>query len=292
MTKIAVIGSGVVGSATGKGFAAKGNDMVFTDINPVALEKLASEGFRTCTPSDLAKENVDVFLLSISTPTVDGHIKLDNILGAATDLAKGALKEKKGYCVVVVRSTVPPGTTEEKILPILEELSGKKVGRDFGLCMNPEFLREVSSEKDAKHPWIIVAGAHDEKSHAVIRSIYEPVECIYEKVTIKEAEMTKYTHNLFDSCKIAFFNEMREVCERIGVDADRLFSVVKKSSQASWDPDYGTKNLGPFGGACFPKDTQAFLYWATHDVHEPMPLLRGLIESNEHFKEEHPRKGV
>lgn len=286
MTKIAIIGSGVVGTATGKGFAAKGHSVVFIDINAAPLERLAKEGFATCAPADLASQQADVFVLTISTPTIDGHIKLDYLLSAAESLAKGALKERSGYCTVIVRSTVPPGTTEEHILPLLEQHSGKKVDRDFGLAMNPEYLRENRNEQDFLHPWIVIAGGHDQRALDAVRDIYQPLQCPFVGVSIREAEMEKYLHNIFNAHKISFFNEMRAVCEKVGVNADRVFRLVVQSAEASWNHEYGTRDMGPFDGSCLPKDTQAFLYWASHELKMQLPVLQADIEANERLKRE------
>lgn len=284
MTKIAVIGSGIVGTATGKGFAAKGHTVVFTDINPAALERLSGEGFATCAPAELSQQDADIFVLTISTPTKEGHITLDYLLSAVTDLAQGALKAKQGYCTVVVRSTVPPGTTEEKILPLLEQHSGKKVDKDFGLAMNPEYLRENRNEQDFQHPWIVIAGGHDAKALAAVEAVYQPLECPFVGVKIKEAEMEKYLHNIFNAHKISFFNEMRAVCKKVGVDADTVFRLVVQSAEASWNHAYGTRDMGPFDGSCLPKDTQAFLYWASHELQMQLPVLQADIEANNALK--------
>lgn len=290
MSKIVVIGSGIVGKATGKGFIAKGHDVVFMDTNATVLSALCAEGFNTCAPDALEQQQADAFLLTVSTPTMQGRIVLDHILHAAENLAKTALKEHKGFPLVVVRSTVIPGTTEEKIIPILEKFSGKKAGKDFGVCMNPEFLREKSAESDFLHPWIIVVGANDESSHAMLKILYGVVSCPYIALAIREAEMEKYVHNLFNACKIAFFNEIRNVCEQVGINADRVFNAVKYSAEGSWNVSYGTKDKGPFSGSCLPKDTQAFFYWTTNDLHMSMPVLSGEIEENELEKKERNEK--
>lgn len=286
MAKLAIIGSGIVGQATGKGFIAKGHEVVFCDINPETLAKLENQGHKVCPPSLLEEEKgVKAFFVPVSTPTIDGKIKLDFLKSAVVNLGRGALKKNNDYCIVVVRSTVPPNTVEGSLIALLEKYSGKKAGKDFGVCMNPEYLREDSNEEDFKNPWIIVIGELDAKSGGMLEEIYGPHECPIVHTSIKEAETQKYVHNLFNACKISFFNEMRMVCEAVNVDADKVFELVAKSAEASWNPKYGIRNFGPYGGSCLPKDTTAFLAWARHELGKSLPLLKAVIKVNEITKE-------
>lgn len=288
MAKLIIIGSGVVGQATGKGFIAKGHDVIFCDINSEVLVKLEDQGHRVCYSDLLEQENeVDAFFLAVSTPTVSGRIKLDFLKSAVINLGGGALKKNNNYCIIVVRSTVPPDTIEMLLIPLLEKYSGKKAGEHFGVCMNPEYLREDSNEEDFKNPWIITIGKLDNKSGETLEKIYGPHKCPIVHTSIKEVEMQKYVHNLFNACKISFFNEMRMVCEAAKVDADKVFELVVKSAEGSWNPKYGIRNFGPYGGSCLPKDTAAFLAWARKNLANPMPLLKAVIKVNEITKEKY-----
>lgn len=286
MTKLAVIGSGVVGQATGKGFIAKGHEVIFCDINPEVLAQLESQGYKVCPPNLLERESgIKAFFLPVSTPTIDGKIELNFLKSAIANLGNGVLKKHSDYCVVVIRSTVPPGTIEGYLIPLLEKYSGKKAGKDFGVCMNPEYLRENSNEEDFKNPWIVVIGEFDEQSGKKLEEIYIPVNCPIIHTLIKEAETQKYVHNLFNACKISFFNEMRMICDTVGVNADIVFKLVSMSAEASWNPQYGIRDFGPFGGTCLPKDTTAFFTWAEEELGEHTPLLRAVIRVNENIKE-------
>lgn len=286
MAKLAIIGSGVVGQATGKGFIAKGHDVIFCDINPETIAKLANLGFKTCLLNLLDQEmDIQAFFLTVSTPTVDGKIKLDFLKSAVANLG-GVLKKYNDYAIVVVRSTVPPGTVEGSLIPLLEKYSDKKAGRDFGVCMNPEYLREESNEEDFKNPWIIVIGELDAKSGETLAETYGQHKCPVVHTSIKEAEVQKYVHNIFNACKISFFNEMRMICGAVGVDADKVFDLVSKSAEASWNPKYGIRDFGPYDGSCLPKDTTAFLSWAKDELKKSMPLLRSVIRVNDIVKEE------
>jgi UDPglucose 6-dehydrogenase len=286
MARLAVVGSGVVGQATGKGFAAFGHDVTFCDINPEVLETLKGQGHTVCSPERLTEqEDFSAIFLPISTPTVDGKIELKFLRSAVVGLAKGYLKDHSAYCVVVVRSTVPPGTTEEQIIPLLEQHSGKRAGVDFGVCMNPEYLREGSNEEDFKNPWIVVIGELDARSGKVIEEAYGDRKCPIEHVPLRAAEAQKYIHNLYNAAKISFFNEMRIVCEEMRIDADAVFSLVAKSAEASWNREYGIKNMGPFGGSCLPKDTAAFFSWAKDVPKLSLHLLHAVIRVNDLVRE-------
>jgi UDPglucose 6-dehydrogenase len=280
MKKIAVIGSGVVGQATGKGLINIGHNVVFCDINPRTLAKLEKEAYQTCDPHSLGDEEKDFYFLTVSTPTSDNKIELNFLESAVANLGS-VIKNQKRYCLVIVRSTVPPGTTEDNLIPILEKYSGKKAGKDFGVCMNPEYLREISNEDDFKNPWIITIGELDNKSGEMLEKIYSHYKCPVHRVSLREAEMQKYVHNLFNACKISFFNEMRTICNMTGINADKVFDLVIGSAEAMWSPRYGTKNLGPYGGSCLPKDTTALLSWVKENLDIQMPLLQATIKVNE-----------
>ena len=172
------------------------------------------------------------------------------------------------------------GTTEEVVIPILEEYSGKNAGRDFGICANPEYLRERCAEEDFSNPWIVVIGELDKRSGDLLQEVYHWVDCPIYRIPIKEAEMQKFVHNLFNANKISFFNEMRLVCQQLGLDCEKIFPLVAQSAEAIWNPLYGTRDLGPFGGSCLPKDTIAFLSWAKKRGME-IPLVDAVLKVNE-----------
>ncbi len=280
--KLSIIGSGVVGQATGKGFISKGFDINFIDVNQNIIEKLKDQGFIANLASDSdIPNNTDISIFTVPTPTLNGEIQLDYIKLAAKDLGKRLVKMPK-YHLAVVRSTVPPGTTES-IVKILEKYSGKKVGIDFGVCMNPEYLREVSSVEDFANPWVVVIGEFDKRSGDLLEKVYQKFNCPIYRVPLIEAEMQKYVHNLFNAFKITFFNEMRTIAKAIKVDSDHMFELTTKSCEGIWNPKYGTRDFGPFSGACLPKDTQAFLAWAQKKGLEAN-LLETTIEVNNTFK--------
>ncbi|OGK18384.1 hypothetical protein A3G67_03790 [Candidatus Roizmanbacteria bacterium RIFCSPLOWO2_12_FULL_40_12] len=262
---ICIVGPGVVGQAQGKAFATLGYEVEFLGGNPEKTSKLQSEGFKAHTRDSFfdGTYNFDVSFLTVPTPTTDGIINLAPLTSASQDLGKRlATRKDQTYHLVVVKSTVPPGTTEDLVIKEIEATSGLKAGVDFGVCMNPEYLREISAFEDAIKPWIILIGELDIKSGDILATIYSKFKSPIVRCSLKEAEMQKYVHNLFNAVKISFYNEMRQVAQNIGADASKIFEVTAKSAEGMWNPKYGTKDHGPFTGSCLPKDTQAFHKWA------------------------------
>lgn len=283
--KIAIVGPGVVGKATGRAFIDKGFEVGFIGRSEEQIEKLRAEGYTAYGRKDMmdGDYDYDITFFTVSTPTHNGKINLDGMELAALDLAK-RLRKTKNYHVVVVKSTCPPGTTESLVLKTLEEFSGKKAGKDFGVCMNPEYLREVSAYEDSIKPWLIVIGEYDKKSGDTLEQVYKSFKAPIYRCSLAEAEMQKYVHNLFNAVKITFFNEMRQVAKKIGSDADKIFHYTTLSSEGILNPVYGTKDKGPYSGACLPKDTKAFLHFAKSKKMD-LPLLKATIEVNEKLKE-------
>jgi UDPglucose 6-dehydrogenase len=258
MSRMIIVGSGVVGQATGKGFTKKGHTVSYVDINPQTIAKLRGEGLNAMLASEVDWNAVDVVLLAVSTPSVNDRIVLDYIEAAALDVGRG-LANTSNYVTVVVRSTVPPTTTEQRIRPILECASGKRAGLDFGVAMNPEFLRAVSSEQDFARPWITVLGASDRRTAELLDALYAPFGALIVRCTPTEAEMIKYVNNIYNAVKISYFNEVHQICQALGVDSALIGSAVARSAESMWNPLYGTRGGVPYGGACLPKDTTAFL---------------------------------
>lgn len=286
--KISIIGSGIVGQATGKGFAQKGFDVTFIDVNQRIIEDLREQGFGAYYAGDATSGlDSDISIFTVPTPTVDGEIKLQYLKQAAKDLGKRIANMKK-YHLAVIRSTVVPGTTEGVVLKLIEKYSGKKAGKDFGICMNPEYLREISAVDDFANPWIVVIGEYDKKSGDLLEKIYKKFNAPIYRVSIKEAEMQKYVHNLYNAVKITFFNEMRRIGKNLKIDAERIFELTVKSCEGIWNHKYGTRDFGAFSGSCLPKDTQAFYAWAEKKGWNT-DLLGVTIEVNKSFIKTHRR---
>lgn len=280
MSKITVVGSGVVGQASGRGFLAHGHDVTFVDVNPEIIAKLRAERLDARFPNEVPWAEADMTMLAINTPTVGGKIVLDHLFGAIRTLAEG-LKGSTRYQIVVVRSTVPPTTTLERVRPLLEEVSGRTVGDTLGLAMNPEFLRQVSANQDFLEPWLTVFGTFGETEAAILGEMYEPFNAPIVAVDCTSAEVIKYANNLYNATKISFFNEFHMVCERLGIDSEVIGRTVAHSAESMWNPTYGTRGGWPYGGACLPKDTAAFYEFAHGKLGMEMPVLAGTMRVNE-----------
>lgn len=256
--QILVVGSGVVGVATGKGFSRKGHAVTYVDINQERIYQLRQEGLQATTAVNVNWQNVDVVMLTVSTPTVNDRVLLDHIKAAAQDVGRGLAQTDK-FVVVVVRSTVPPTTTEQCLTPILEQASGKQAGVDFGVCMNPEFLRQKTAVQDFDRPWITVLGSSDQRSAMWLNQLYAPFGSLIVHCTPTEAETIKYVNNIYNAVKISYFNEVHDICEKLGIDSNVVGATVARSAESMWNPLYGTRGGVPYGGACLPKDTAGFM---------------------------------
>jgi UDPglucose 6-dehydrogenase len=258
MAQILIVGSGVVGQATGKGFTRKGHSVSYVDINAQTIARLRGQGLDAMTIGEVDWERIDVVMLAVSTPSVDGRIVLDYIEAAAQDVGRG-LAQTDRFITVVVRSTVPPTTTERRITPILEQASGKGAGEGFGVAMNPEFLRQVSSEQDFARPWITVLGSSDPRTAELLDELYTSFGALIVRCSPTEAEMIKYVNNVYNAVKISYFNEVHQICQHLGIDSNLVGASVARSAESMWNPLYGIRGGVPYGGACLPKDTAAFL---------------------------------
>lgn len=282
--RVLVVGAGVVGHAEGLALHGLGHEVVFSDVDERALARCRAEGFRTTSVTDLLLVDVDVVLVSVPTPTQAGSSDLrqleDAVASIGLALGRGSASEPGRYRVVIVRSTVLPGTTEEIVIPLLEAEAGLRAGADFGVCVSPEFLRQRSAISDAASPRAVVIGELDARSGDVGERLNAGFGCPVFRVPIKEAELQKYIHNLSNASKISLFNELRAVAVALGTDAQRVFALVARSAEAMWNPEYGTLDLGPVGGPCLPKDLEAFLTWATQEGFE-LPIISAVEQSNE-----------
>ena len=286
--KVGIIGSGVVGSATGKGLAEKGFEVIFQDVNDSLLAKLEQQGYKVHNISNgyLTKE-IDLSIIAVRTPTkpldLSGEVDLSDI-EIVTKAIATELRTKKGYHTVCYRSTMPPGTTENILVPLFEKWSGKKIHEHFGVAMNPEFLRAYNNVNDFKNPRVTVLGVSDEKTANTMLSLYGGFPGEKQVVSLTEAEMIKYANNLFNATKISFFNEIWMIAKHLGVDPEVVSGVVSISAEACWNPEYGTHGGVPYGGTCLPKDSFGLLN-AMKKLDIELPLLRATIEVNERIKE-------
>lgn len=297
---ISIVGTGYVGLPAGAGLAKHGHDVTCVDIDeekvekinrgecpifeeglPELLEDVVDEGsLKASTDTGEAVRNSEITFLAVGTPMRDdGSINLDYIKQAAEDVAEG-ISEKDDYHVVVVKSTVVPKTTEDEIIPIIEEKSGKKAGEDFGVCMNPEFLREGTALNDFLEPDRIVIGELDRKSGDWLEKIYNDFDAPIFRTSLRAAELIKYASNSLLATKISFINEIGNLCKQLGIDVYEVADGVGMDSRIKRD----FLNSGDgFGGSCFPKDVRALISFMEENHVEPR-ILESTIEVNEQQK--------
>jgi UDPglucose 6-dehydrogenase len=280
MARIFVVGSGVVGTATGRGFVQMGHDVTFVDVLSTRVDTLRGEGFDARSSHDLREERPSFIFLTLPTPNVGQRYDLSMFEQGVRDVG-AALASANAVHTVIVRSTVPPLTTENVVKPLLEEFSGKREGFDFSLASNPEFLRAASAADDFRWPWMTVIGANSKRVAERIRDLLAPfggeIRMFDRPVT---AELVKCSHNIYNASKISFWNEMWQVCQALDVDHDLVASTVARSAEGSFNPEYGIRGGAPYGGVCLPKDTNGFLGFAK-DLNVSMPLLEAVVSVND-----------
>lgn len=264
MARIMIIGAGVVGGATGAGFVRHGNDVTFVDIDQRRIDQLTEQGSRAVTPNDIDLNKVDAVFVSVTALTGENGIDLTYLLEATRNLGNKLAAVTDGYPVIVFRCTLPPGTVRNTLTPLLEDMSGRKAGTDFGVVYNPEFLRAATAEQDFMNPRAIVLASFDERdrAHVIIRDIMLSFGAPIHWVSLEEAELLKYINNVFNAVKISFFNFVRLVAAEVGVDPTNAFNLSTETAEGLWNPTYGTRNHGAFGGVCLPKDTEALRHFA------------------------------
>ena len=290
--KIGVVGTGYVGLTTALLFAELGHDVVAIDIDKDKVDKInrgicpiyepgadeilkkhASKNLRATTNYEI--EDRDLIFICVGTPSrKDGSMETKYLEEAARQIGR---RLKRGS-VTVVKSTVLPGTTEELVISILERESMMKRG-EFGVAMNPEFLREGLAIYDTFHPDRIVIGELDKRSGDILEKLYKPLNAPILRTSIKVAEMIKYASNAFLAMKISFANEIAILCEKLGIDVYDVTKGVGMDHRIS--PHFLNAGAG-FGGSCFPKDVKALIYLAKKLGYEPR-LLTGTLEINEYM---------
>jgi len=279
-SRIFIVGSGVVGAATGEGFLAAGHKVTFIDVSEPRVAELAARGLDVRTELDLSGEPESFIFLTLPTPN-DGHRYDLSAFTAGTASVGKALAGSAARHTVVVRSTVPPGTTEGLVKNTLEENSGMVANEGFGLASNPEFLRAVSAAEDFANPWMTIIASRDPQNVERLRALLSPFGGELRTFTNPaEAEFVKCAHNIFNATKISFWNEMWLVAQKLGLDLDPIAATVARSAEGSINPEYGIRGGAPYGGVCLPKDTCGFLGFAK-TVEVDMPLLSAVVETND-----------
>ncbi|HEY7506221.1 MAG TPA: UDP-glucose/GDP-mannose dehydrogenase family protein [Nitrososphaera sp.] len=308
--KVSIIGTGYVGLVSGVCLAEKGHQVICVDVDQAKIDKLNKgipviyeDGLQELLQKNLhhhlvattdlrqAVLSTELSLIAVGTPFNENDIDLCYIKTVAAQIGT-VLEAKAAYHVVVVKSTVVPGTTDEVVRPILEQTSGKKAGRDFGVGMNPEFLREGEAVSDFMYPDRIVLGGIDEKSIAALDHLYNVFPGVDKiRTNTRTAEMIKYAANSLLATLISFSNEIANLCGTVGVDVAEAMHGVHLDKRFTPILDNGTRIFPSFisylvagcgfGGSCFPKDVQALIAYGTK-AGRPMKLLESVIEVNAH----------
>jgi GDP-mannose 6-dehydrogenase len=296
--KLSVFGLGYVGCVSAACFAREGHDVVGVDVSPLKVEiinggkspivesgigeligEMVTGGrLRATTDSLEAIRESEISLVCVGTPSnPNGSLDLTYIKRVCKEIG-AALEGKRARHTVVLRSTMLPGTIEGIVVPTLEVCSGKKAGRDFGVCVNPEFLREGTSLKDFYSPPFTLIGADDEETALVVRRLYSGVDAPSLVTGIKAAEMVKYACNCFHAVKVSFANEIGNVCKELGIDSHEVMNVFCHDTKLNLSPYYLKPGFA-FGGSCLPKDLRAITYKAK-ELDVETPLLSSVLQSN------------
>ncbi|HEV8329834.1 MAG TPA: nucleotide sugar dehydrogenase [Steroidobacteraceae bacterium] len=296
--KISIFGLGYVGAVSLACLARDGHEITGVDIDPAKLEMLrrgqapiVETGIQELTRSVMRSGRVtvtdsvrdailstDVSFICVGTPArANGSQNLEAIARIAEQIG-AVLAEKTTRHTIVVRSTVKPGTVEDVIQPALQAASGRKVGVDFSLCFQPEFLREGTSIHDYDHPPLSIVGASDPHGVAMLRGIFGHLPCEFRETSIRTAEMLKYACNVFHALKVTFANEMGRICQAASVDPHEVMQLLCMDRQLNISPAYLRPGFA-FGGSCLPKDLKALVYLAKSSDVE-VPMLASIMASN------------
>ena len=300
---VAVFGLGYVGTVSAVCLTKIGHKVIGVDISeekvsqindklsPI-LEPGVDELLEYAVVNNLLKATMSVeeaiaesvvSLICVGTPSgEDGSIDLSHIKNVTAEIGS-KLREKSGYHVVVTRSTVLPGSNEDVIGTILESESGKKLGSDIGLCMNPEFLREASAVTDFFNPPFTLIGELDEKSGNTVAELYENLDAPVYRTGIKESEMVKYVTNTWHALKVSFANEIGRICKNAGLDTFQVMDIFLKDRKLNISEAYLKPGFA-FGGSCLPKDVRALLAliesYEGEKASESFPLMHSILSSN------------
>ena len=267
MANIIVIGAGVVGTATGLGFLHHDNDVQFVDVSSERLANLRKNGYSAVHPSRMNLTSSDAVFVSVTALTGDEGIDLTHLLQATKSLGQKLADVHAGYPVIVYRCTMPPGTVRTTLIPLLEAESGKRHEEDFGVVYNPEYLRAVSAEQDFLHPRVVTLSSLENGNRAfkTIHEIMTKFGAPIHWLPYEAAELQKYVNNVGNAVKISTYNWFRALGQQIQLPnetIDQACELSVKSAEGLWNPSYGTRNYGPYDGACLPKDTQALKHYA------------------------------
>jgi len=293
--KINVFGMGYVGCVTAACLASNGFDVTGVDIDQLKVD-IINEGkspivepglgdaIKKALVSNKLKattrviDPADISMVCVGTPSNgNGSLRLHYIDRVAEQIGD-YISKLDSYHLVIIRSTVLPGTVNNKIIPVIEERSMKKAGQDFGVCMNPEFMREGTSIHDYYNPPFTVIGELDRQSGDIAEKLYKDVKVPMVRTTIETSEMIKYTCNTFHALKISFANEIGNICKKLNINSHDVMDIFCKDEKLNLS-SYYLKPGFAFGGSCLPKDIKALLYKGK-ELDLETPVLSSILQSN------------
>jgi GDP-mannose 6-dehydrogenase len=297
--KVSIFGLGYVGTVCAGCLAKEGHEItgvdpvrtkvdlinagkspiIEADIEEIIAGAVKSGRLRASDDSVRAVLETDISFVCVGTPSqINGNLDLTHVRHVCEQLGQG-LKEKMARHTVVIRSTILPGTMRRLVIPVLEETSGKKAGKDFGVCNNPEFLREGSAVMDFALPPKTVIGELDRASGDALAPLYAKLDAPLIRTDVETAEMIKYIDNSWHALKIGFANEIGNLCKSFSIDAHRAMEIFCQDKKLNISSAYLKPGFA-FGGSCLPKDLRALAYSAKlHDLE--LPILNSILPSNE-----------
>jgi GDP-mannose 6-dehydrogenase len=297
--KVSIFGLGYVGTVCAGCLAKEGHEIIGVDpvrakvelinagkspIIEADIEEIIKEAVRTgrlraTDDSVQAIQDTELSFVCVGTPSqINGNLDLTHVRHVCEQVGR-ALKNKSARHTVVIRSTILPGTMRRMVVPVLEESSGKKAGTDFGVCNNPEFLREGSAVADFSFPAKTVIGEVDRASGDALAVLYAKLDAPLIRTDIETGEMVKYIDNSWHALKIGFANEIGNLCKSFSVDAHKAMEIFCQDKKLNISPAYLMPGFA-FGGSCLPKDLRALAYSAkSHDLE--LPILNAILPSNE-----------
>lgn len=296
--RLSVFGLGYVGCVSAACFAREGHEVTGVDVSSTKVEiinsgrspiveagigeligeMVAQKRLRATTDSAAAIKDSNISLVCVGTPSQsNGSLDLTYVRRVCEEIG-AALVHKQERHTIVIRSTMLPGTIDGVVIPTLEAASGKEAGRDFGVCINPEFLREGTSLKDFYAPPFTLIGADEETVAGSVRGLYSGIDAPLFVTGLKAAEMVKYTCNCFHALKVSFANEIGNICKKLDIDSHEVMKVFCQDTKLNLSPYYLQPGFA-FGGSCLPKDLRAITYKAK-ELDVEIPVLSSILPSN------------
>lgn len=297
--KISIFGLGYVGTVSAGCLATDGHFVIGVDPNKTKVD-LINQGTSPIVEKDIgemiaaavknnqlratldvrdAVMNSDISLVCVGTPSqLNGNLDLSHVRKVCEQIG-AALKDKSDFHVVVARSTMLPGSMRNVVIPALESFSGKKAGSDFGVCNNPEFLREGTAVFDYYNPPKTVIGETDIKAGELLMQLYAKMAAPLIRTGVETAEMVKYADNTWHAVKVAFANEIGNLCKAEGIDGHKVMEIFCQDTKLNLSPYYMKPGFA-FGGSCLPKDVRALMYKGK-SLDIDLPLINAILPSNQ-----------